>query len=74
MSIENRIIQGTDQNGNDKTVNIQTGANTNSLRVVGESEHLLKDLLVQQKITNAYLLMLVGDSSKVEESDIEIGG
>ena len=74
MSIENRIIQGVDQNGNDITVEVLDGANTNSLRVVGEDEHLLRDLLVQQKITNAYLLMLVGESSKVEESDIEIGG
>ncbi len=71
MSIENRIIQGVDQDGNDKTVNVLDGANTKSLRVVGVSEHLLTDLLIQQKITNAYLLMLVGDSSKVEESDIE---
>lgn len=74
MSIENRIIQGIDQNGNDITVEVLDGANTDSLRVVGEDEHLLRDLLVQQKITNAYLLMLVGESSKVEESDIEIGG
>ena len=74
MSIENRRIQGIDKDGVEVVANVQDDGNLTSLRVEGGQEHLLKELLVQQKITNIYLLELVGESNRVDESDIEIGG
>ena len=36
-----------------------------------KAEDLLKQILIELKINNKYLLQIVGESNKVNESDIE---
>jgi len=49
-----------------------TGVDKDSLKVQTTNGHLLKELLIQQKITNQYQKQIVGDVNEVKESDIEI--
>ena len=74
MSIENRRIQGKDRFGNVQVASVAKSQEISRLQVEGGLDYLLRELLVQQKITNFYLLMLAGESNRVDEADIEIRG
>lgn len=64
---EIRKIRTTDKG----KVQVDTGAGLieDSLKVIDEHNHLLKEILVELKINNQYLSQITGD--KVKESDIE---
>ena len=74
MSIENRRIQGKDRFGNVQVASVAKGEGVSRVQVEGGLDHLLKELLVQTKITNFWLMCLAGESSQVSEADIEIRG
>ncbi len=74
MSIENRRIQGKDRFGNVQVASVANGQGVSRLQVEGGSDHLLKELLVQARITNFYLMLMAGESNQVDEADMEFRG
>jgi hypothetical protein len=68
--INDAPVKGVDESGNAVDIGV-TGVEKNSLKVEDENSNLLKEILIEQKITNQYLLLIVGFDSEVTEDEIK---
>ena len=61
--------KGTDSSGTAQAVAI-VGPQQDALKVTDTNSHLLSEILTELRITNQYLLCLVGEANKVTAADL----
>ena len=62
------VMFGVDDNGKARAVGV---TQDNALVIGGELRLLLEEVVRQQKITNQYLLRVVGEGNRVDMSDLQ---